>query len=149
MANMRIDDEVYSKLKYLAGKAGMSMGNYVGRLIDGAPAAPDTPDEQLHSKLDAILEAVTKKSAMAPPAGSQPDTPSEPTKWVPVQPNTAQLREMSGASYRRVKEIQDEIAELEDKMGFCQDIEEADRLFKRIDELQQEKDNLLLEEARK
>lgn len=93
-------------------------------------------DKLLHSKLDSIIdsiESLAKKSPTTPPA----------------ETTTAQLREMPGASYGLVKSIQAEVAELEDQLVHCQDQGEADRLFKRMDELQKEKDRLLLEEARR
>lgn len=94
-------------------------------------------DKLLHSKLDSLIDSVeslAKKGPIAPPA----ETTTKQT-----------LREMPGASYGRLEEIQDEVAELQEQMAECQDPEESRRIFTEINNLYAEKDEILLEEARK
>lgn len=141
MANMRIDDEVYSKLKYLAGQAGVSASSYIGSLIDGTPvsSAGDT-SRLLHEKLDTVIGLLTNKLPEASPAESGPvDSPPAPTtSWQKVEP--------AGAPDDAVLDkLRNSISLLEDELVYCQDQESANKLYGEIDKLQKEKNAILLE----
>lgn len=120
MAHMRIDDELYSKIKYLARQSKMSSSDYVQQLLDASEGGP-------------------RVSPAEPPK----------QQWQKVEPTTAQLREMGTPTYSRLDEIKKEISQIEDDLLSCQDPDEGKRLFGRINNLYAEKDEIILQEAEK
>lgn len=141
MANMRIDDEVHSKLKYLAGQTGASMSAYIDGLLEGKEVKHQGGDSSIHEKLDILIAAVEGINKDSPRV-----SPAEPPKqqWQKVEPTTAQLREMGTPTYSRLDEIEKEISGIEDELEHCQDIDTGKRLFDKMNSLYTEKDEILL-----
>lgn len=108
-----------------------------------APTGTGGTDSLLHTKVDAIIDAIGRINK-----GSPTIPPAEPPKqqWQKVAPGPQQAGTPSNS---RLDEIAKEISQIEDDLLNCQDPDEGKRLFDRINNLYAEKDEILLQEAEK
>ena len=108
-----------------------------------APPGTGGTDKLLHSKVDAIIDAIERINKESPRI-----SPAEPPKqqWQKVAPAPQQAGTPSNS---RLDEIKKEISQIEDDLEQNQDPDEARRLFDRINNLYAEKDEILLQEAEK